>query len=75
MRYTNNIICNLTNSDPCLKLTPFSPQKKLKPLSLAKMKAAGSDGFPIEFYQTYWDIMSPDIIELVQKFYHSQVDL
>jgi hypothetical protein len=30
-------------------------------------KAFGSDGFPSEFYQTFWDIIKEDLIELFSE--------
>ena len=36
---------------------------------MEKNKAAGPDKIPIEFYQTCWDIIKSDIIELFEDFH------
>jgi hypothetical protein len=43
--------------------------------TLTKDKASGPDGFPIEFFQTYWDIVRDDIFQVVTAFYHNSLDL
>jgi Reverse transcriptase (RNA-dependent DNA polymerase) len=42
---------------------------------LAKGKSVGADGFLIEFFQKYWDVISKDIIGRNQDFYDNKVDL
>jgi hypothetical protein len=43
--------------------------------ALPKDKASGSNGFPIEFFQTYWDIVRDDIFLGVTDFYNNKLDL
>jgi hypothetical protein len=43
--------------------------------SLAKGKACGPDGFPSEFFQTYWDIVGPTICRVVKVFQINELDL
>lgn len=38
-------------------------------------KAAGPDKIPIEFYQTCWDIIKDDILELFNNFYNGNLDV
>lgn len=38
-------------------------------------KAAGLDKIPIEFFQTCWDIIKNDILELFDDFYHGKLDV
>ena len=40
-----------------------------RPFSMEKNKVAGSDKISIEFYQTCWDIIKTDIIELFSDFH------
>lgn len=32
---------------------------------MAKGKAPGSDGFPMEFYVAFWDVLGPDLVEVL----------
>jgi hypothetical protein len=43
--------------------------------ALSKGKASGPDGSPIEFFQTYWDIVKEDIFQAITTFYHNRLDL
>jgi Reverse transcriptase (RNA-dependent DNA polymerase) len=43
--------------------------------ALPKDKAAGPDGFPIEFLQNYWDCIAHDLHQAITAFYHNQLDL
>jgi hypothetical protein len=37
--------------------------------------STGPDGIPIEFYQTYWELMKEDICELFANFYNGSVNV
>ena len=43
--------------------------------SMEKNKAAGPDKIPIEFYQTCWDIIKGDIMELFEDFHNGKLDV
>jgi hypothetical protein len=43
--------------------------------SMEKNKAAGPDKIPIEFYQSCWDIVKGDIIQLFADFFEEKVDI
>ena len=45
----------LTELEECLK-------------SFKKAKTPGADGLPCEFYQTFWDIVGPDLETVYQEF-------
>ena len=32
-------------------------------LGMARNKSPGSDGLPIEFYLTFWDMLGPDLVD------------
>lgn len=42
---------------------------------MKKNKAAGCDGFPIEFYQAYWGFIKYDIMMCFHEFYEGRLDL
>ena len=49
---------------------PFSEEEiRFALFSMEKNKAAGPDKIPIEFYQSCWDIIKSDIIELFDDFH------
>jgi hypothetical protein len=35
---------------------------------MERNKAPGLDGFPLEFYQVFWDLIKPDLMALFKKF-------
>jgi hypothetical protein len=38
-------------------------------------KAPGPDGFPAEFYQSFWDIIKLDLLDLFAELHKGQLDL
>jgi mannosylglycoprotein endo-beta-mannosidase len=42
---------------------------------MEKNKAAGPDGFPIEFYQACWDIIKQDLMMIFSDFHQNKIDL
>jgi hypothetical protein len=38
-------------------------------------KAPGPDGFPAEFYQTFWDTIKEDLLEMVSVLHAGQLEL
>jgi hypothetical protein len=42
---------------------------------ISKDKVVGPDGFLIEFFQQYWDIIWEDLYRAVTTFYHNKLDL
>ena len=42
---------------------------------MEKNEAAGPDKIPIEFYQSCWNIIRVDIIQLFDDFYNGRVDI
>ena len=54
---------------------PFSENEIKEALNQMEKKAAGPDKIPIEFYQSCWNIMRPDIMQLFDDFYNLKVDI
>jgi hypothetical protein len=42
---------------------------------MEKNKAAGPDGFPIEFYQSCWEIIKQDLMQIFDDFHQNMIDL
>lgn len=42
---------------------------------MEKNKAAGPDGFNIEFYQHFWDLVKMDLLALLDEFYVNNLDI
>jgi len=38
-------------------------------------KAPGPDGFPAEFYQTFWEVIKPDLLALFNEFHQGSLPL
>ena len=36
-------------------------------------KAPGPDGFPVEFYQFFWDVVKPDLMSLFYEFHEGRL--
>jgi hypothetical protein len=55
---------------------PFEVEEVKRDLfDMEKNKAAGPDGFPIEFYQVCWDIIKEDIMDLFGDFFSGTLDI
>lgn len=55
---------------------PFSESEiKVALFQMEKNKAAGPDRIPIEFYQTCWEFIKDDIIELFNNFHKGVLDV
>jgi hypothetical protein len=65
-----------TNDQLCVLIDPITLQEVKEAIfALPKDKASGPYGFPIEFFQTYWNIISDDVYKSVTDFYHNRLDL
>ena len=38
-------------------------------------KAPGSDGFPAEFYQFFWEVVKGDLIDMFIDFYSGELPI
>ena len=56
--------------------SPYSEEEIRKAVfQMEHNKAPGPDGFPAEFYQSFWDIIKEDILELFAQLHSGQLDL
>jgi hypothetical protein len=66
----------LNTSDNADLTQQFSEEEiKTARFQMEKNKVAGPDGFPIEFYQSCWDIIKKDIIDIFNDFYLESLDI
>ena len=55
---------------------PFSETEIKEALfQMEKNKAAGPDKIPVEFYQSCWNIVKDDIVQLFDDFYEGKIDI
>jgi hypothetical protein len=56
--------------------SPYSEEEIRKAVfQMEHNKDTGLDGFPAEFYQTFWDIVKPDLLNLFAELHERQLDL
>ncbi|KAH9307996.1 hypothetical protein KI387_035907 [Taxus chinensis] len=72
-----NIIPNLVSEEDTTFLLHPALEKELQTIvwAMKKGKIPGSDGFPIEFYQEFWDIIKNDLFELVEECRQAKIVL
>jgi hypothetical protein len=44
-------------------------------MQMKKNKAPGPDGFPADFYQTFWDVIKSDLMMMFESFQHGNLPL
>lgn len=44
-------------------------------VDMKKNRAPGPDGFPIEFYEHFWDLISPDLMRVIEDFQRGNIDI
>jgi hypothetical protein len=55
---------------------PYSEEEVMKAIFLMEHnKAPGPDGFPAEFYQTFWDTIKSDLLDLFNVLHAGQLEL
>ena len=42
---------------------------------LFRSKAPGPDGFPAEFYQTFWDVIKSDLMDMFTQLHAGELPL
>jgi len=69
-------VTSLSPEDNELLCKPFLEGEIKEALfQMEKNKAAGPDGIPIEFFQTCWEIVKKDIIEMFDDFHKGNLDV
>jgi hypothetical protein len=57
-------------------VAPFSEEEvKMAVFDMEYNKAPGPDGFPIEFYQFFWDVVKQDLMSLFHEFYMGRLPI
>ena len=58
-------------------LSDIFTQKEIREVIFQKElnKAPGLDGFPAEFYQTFWEVIKPDLLALFNEFHQGSLPL
>jgi hypothetical protein len=55
----------VSQEDNVVLTAPYSEEKVNKAIfQMEHNKAPGPDGFPAEFYQTFWDTIKGDLLEM-----------
>jgi hypothetical protein len=54
---------------------PYSEEVRKVVFMMEHNKAPGPDGFPAEFYQTFWDIIRVDLLALFSSLHTGQLEL
>ena len=68
---------NVLSEQDRIELVERFSEKEVKVaiFNMKHNKAPGPDGFPIEFYQKFWSLISKDIMDLFNDFYSGALDL
>jgi hypothetical protein len=48
------------------------PELEKVVFNMKKGKAPGPDGFPIEFFQEFWELIKLDLLDVVQESYRNK---
>jgi len=66
----------ISSEDNDFLCRPFSEEEiKYVIFQMEHNKAAGPDAIPIEFFQTYWEIIKVDIMEMFEDFHKGKLDV
>ena len=69
-------IPQVSDAENSLLTSPFSKEEVRKAVFLMKHnKALGSDGFPAEFYQNFWEVIKLDLLDLFGNLHVGQLEL
>jgi hypothetical protein len=72
----NGDIPKLTNQENNFLITDFTEKEVHEAImQMEKNKAPGPDGFPAEFYQSFWEIFKHDLLALFADFKQGRLPL
>ena len=57
-------------------MAPFSKDEVwLASKGMNPTSAPGPDGLPVRFFQTFWNVLKPEVMDLFEEFYVGSIDL
>jgi hypothetical protein len=69
-------ITQVTEEENTILTVPFSEEEvKAAIFQMEHNKVPGSDGFPTEFYQKFWDIIKGDMMIMFQELHSGDLPL
>lgn len=69
-------IPQVTEEENRVLIEEFSEEEVKKAIfQMEHNKAPGPDGFPAEFYQTFWEVIKKDLMALFHEFHHGTLPL
>jgi hypothetical protein len=65
----NNDIPQLSRDENSILIAKFSKKEVLEAIEqMEKNKGIGPDGFPVEFFQKFWDLIKGDLMSMFKSF-------
>jgi hypothetical protein len=72
----NNDIPQLSPEENSILVADFSESEELEAIEqMEKNKALGPDGFPMEFFQKFWDLIKEDLMRMFRSFFSGELPL
>ena len=72
----NHDIPQLSAEENNLLIAEFSIKEVSEAISQMELnKASGPDGFPVEFYQTFWEVIKEDLMAMFSQFHQGGLPL
>ena len=69
-------IPQVSDEENGLLTAPYSEEEVKKAVfQMEHNKAPGPDGFPVEFYQNFWDVIKSDLLDLFGFLHAGQLNL
>ncbi|KAE8779660.1 putative NOT transcription complex subunit VIP2 [Hordeum vulgare] len=66
----------VTDDENASLMAPFSEAEVLTAIKgMNHASAPGPDGLPVKFFQTFWDVIKPEVMALFEEFYVDAIDL
>lgn len=66
----------VSTSENAALIAPFSEDEVWAAIkAMNPASAPGPDGLPMKFFQTFWDVIKPEVMALFKEFYVGSIDL